>query len=265
MRHIMSWSGGKDSTASIILAHIHNEPLDEILFAEVMYDNERGISGEHPRHIHFINEVAIPLFESWGYKVTVLRSEMDYLTHFNHVITKNSEKNKGKRYGFCMSGICSIKRECKMRPINDYYKAHFNEEEVMQYVGIAIDEPKRLESLHKDPTRISLLEKYCITEAGAKALCEQHGLLSPAYELSNRGGCFFCENAKCAEHKAMRKENPDLWYEFIALENEENLAYSRWKSYGGETLHDREERFKREDLQLSLFDDWVAEYFNIAI
>ena len=49
MKYIASWSGGKDSTASIILAHEHNEPLDLIIFAEVMFDNET--SGELPEHI----------------------------------------------------------------------------------------------------------------------------------------------------------------------------------------------------------------------
>ena len=38
MKYIASWSGGKDSTASIILAHEHNEPLDLIIFSEVMFD-----------------------------------------------------------------------------------------------------------------------------------------------------------------------------------------------------------------------------------
>ena len=46
MRYIASWSGGKDSTATIILAHLHNEPLDTIIFAEVMFDKET--SGELP-------------------------------------------------------------------------------------------------------------------------------------------------------------------------------------------------------------------------
>lgn len=46
MRYIASWSGGKDSTASIILAHEHNEPLDLIIFSEVMFDE--NISGELP-------------------------------------------------------------------------------------------------------------------------------------------------------------------------------------------------------------------------
>lgn len=27
MKYVASWSGGKDSTASIILAHEHNEPF----------------------------------------------------------------------------------------------------------------------------------------------------------------------------------------------------------------------------------------------
>lgn len=63
MKYIASWSGGKDSTASIILAHEHGEPLDLIIFSEVMFDNE--ISGELPEHIDFIKNKAIPVFESW--------------------------------------------------------------------------------------------------------------------------------------------------------------------------------------------------------
>ena len=51
MRFVASWSGGKDSTASIILAHEHNEPLDAIVFSEVMFDLKNKISGENPRHI----------------------------------------------------------------------------------------------------------------------------------------------------------------------------------------------------------------------
>ena len=69
MHYSLSWSGGKDSTASIILAHEHQEPLDSIIFVEVMYDLKNGISGENPNHIKFIREKAKPLFESWGYRV----------------------------------------------------------------------------------------------------------------------------------------------------------------------------------------------------
>ena len=69
-RYVHSWSGGKDSTASIILDHIHNDPpmARTVVYAEVMFDLERDISGEPPEHIEWINEVAIPRLESWGFE-----------------------------------------------------------------------------------------------------------------------------------------------------------------------------------------------------
>ena len=45
-RHIASCSGGKDSVATILLAAQNNEPLDEIVFAEVMFDP--NTTGEVP-------------------------------------------------------------------------------------------------------------------------------------------------------------------------------------------------------------------------
>ena len=50
--YIANFSGGKDSAATIILAKEHGEPLDEIIFSEVMYS--KNISGELPEHINFI-------------------------------------------------------------------------------------------------------------------------------------------------------------------------------------------------------------------
>ena len=86
MEYIASFSGGKDSAATIILAHENNEPLDEIIFSEVMYSKD--ISGETPEHIDFVKNVAFPLFESWGYKTKILRAEKSYLDVFYHVLKK---------------------------------------------------------------------------------------------------------------------------------------------------------------------------------
>ena len=72
LKYIAIWSGGKDSTASIILAHEHREPLNMIIFAEVMFDEQ--ISGELPEHIAFIHR-AKTVFESWGYPVHILQSD----------------------------------------------------------------------------------------------------------------------------------------------------------------------------------------------
>ena len=199
MHYSVSWSGGKDSTASIILAHLHNEPVDSIVFVEVMFDKENGISGENPQHIDFIKNKAIPVFESWGYRVDIVHSDRDFLSVFNRVIEKPRKhiEHKGMKYGFPPNGLCSVKRDCKLRAIKKYYESVG---ECIQYVGIAVDEPRRLASLHKT-NNISLLEKYGLTEADAMRLCEQYGLLSPTYKFSKRGGCWFCPNAKLAEHR----------------------------------------------------------------
>lgn len=233
---------------------MNNEPLDIILFSEVMYDKKRGISGENPRHIDFIKNKAKPLFESWGYEVHILHAEKDYLQCFNNIIEKPTKilTNKGKKTGFPLTGLCNVKRDCKERPIKEFLK-NLNDKNI-QYVGICSDEPKRLESLHKLNNRVSLLEKYGYTEDMARQLCEEYGLLSPCYELSKRGGCWFCPNAKFEEHKEVRRVNPSLWKEFISLEKENNLANYKWNLYRDMTLHEIDEQIKFEDAQLTIFD-----------
>lgn len=46
--YIASCSFGKDSIATILLALEHDEPLDRVVFSEVMFDHARNISGEIP-------------------------------------------------------------------------------------------------------------------------------------------------------------------------------------------------------------------------
>lgn len=70
--YIASCSFGKDSIATILLALEHNEPLDRAVFAEVMFDTERNISGEIPEHIEWIYSTAIPKLEAMGVKVDVV-------------------------------------------------------------------------------------------------------------------------------------------------------------------------------------------------
>lgn len=84
--HICSWSGGKDSMATILLALEHNEPLDRVVFAEVMFDHEKGISGEIPEHIDWIHNVAIPKLAEMGVKVDVVRAKKDYVSFFVNAV-----------------------------------------------------------------------------------------------------------------------------------------------------------------------------------
>lgn len=184
MKYIASWSGGKDSTASIILAHEHKEPLDLIIFSEVMFDE--NISGELPEHIDFIKNKAIPVFESWGYEVKILRAKLNYMDVFMRKPTRGKHFGTGKKTGFPMSGKCQINRSVKVLAIKNYLNSI--NEEFTQYIGIAVDEPARMDRVVKAGNQISLLEKYGYTEQMAFDLCKKRDLLSPIYSFAPRGG-----------------------------------------------------------------------------
>lgn len=247
MKHLSCWSGGKDSTASIILAHEHGEPLDIILFSEVMFD--KNISGELPEHIDFVKNKCIPLFKSWGYRTEILHSDKTFLDCFNHVIEK-SEKNKGKIQGFPTPRMCKINDRCKTRPLDSYLRGLG--EDYIKYVGIASDEPKRLARMGEN--QISLLYKYGYTEDGAYELCQMYGLISPVYEFATRNGCWFCPNAKDEELKRLRKNHRELWNKLLKLEEKQNLLIDKWNAITKTRIHDKEEQFYWEEQQMTIFD-----------
>lgn len=202
-KHILSCSFGKDSIATALLALQHGEPLDELVYCEVMFSEE--ISGELPEHNRFIHETAIPYFEQRGIPTRVLRSEKTYLSCFYHVVTRG--KTKGMLSGFPLSGRCTIQRDCKLPPIKAYQKAL--PPDTVQYIGIAADEPKRLARLK--PGQISLLDKYHVAEPEARSMCAAEELLSPLYDFTKRGGCWFCPNASISELRHLYRYHPELW------------------------------------------------------
>lgn len=218
-----------------------------------MYDRKKNISGENPYHIDFIYNTAKPLFESWGYEVLVLRADTDYLEYFNKIIERPRKhlEHKGMKRGFPISRQCGIKRDCKEKPMKQYLKSLNND--YIQYVGIAIDEPLRLQSMHKDNSKISLLEKYEYTEDMATILCKKYGLLSPTYNLSNRGGCWFCPNAKLKEHEDIKKIYPDAWKQFVKLESMPNIAGNKWNVFSEVSLKQRDEYLEKGYYQITLF------------
>lgn len=206
--NVLFCSGGKDSVASAILAKIHNEPLDAVVFCEVMFDEET--SGEHPLHIEFVNNKLRPWVEQ-NLKVPfiTLRSDKTYVSLFKHI---NGKKNKTS--GFPIPGMCAINSRCKMRPIRQFRKDNNIE---LEYVGIAVDEPIRLARLTEN--KVSLLAKYNYTEAMAKELCISYDLLSPIYGICKRNGCWFCMNCNDRHWMDMIENYPHLFNKLIELEN----------------------------------------------
>lgn len=227
------WSGGKDSTATIILAHELGLPIDLIVMSLVWFDKKEKISAENTAHLKWVMEYAKPLFESWGYPVKLVSSEKDYLYYFFFKRQKSDKhpETVGKYYGFPLGGFCRIQR-LKEEPIKQFLKPLKKQYRVLEYVGICADEKPRLEKMHKRKNQESLLEQNGITQAAAKEKCKDYGLLSPTYAKGRkRGGCWFCPNQSIAE-LAELKLNETKKYEALQKLSKVENTVARGFKYG---------------------------------
>lgn len=251
MKHIACCSFGKDSLAQIVVAKEHGEPIDVVIYSEVMFTDE--ISGEFPEHRDFIYNVAIPkLKELYGLDTIVLRSPQTMWDDFHTTRVRGS--TMGLLRGFPIPGLCTINRDCKIPPIKKYLAAQ--NEEVIQYVGIAADEPKRLARL-EGTNKVSLLAKYGVTEQQAFDICKRVGLLSPIYSITGRNGCFFCPNASEKELKHLYFNHPEIWELLRGLQSTPNTSrncFTRTK-----TVFDYEQIF--EDT-IAMYNESIRDWFN---
>lgn len=206
--YIASCSFGKDSIATLLIALEHNEPINEVIFSEVMFSET--ISGEIPEHINFINNIAIPYFEAKGLKITKLRAKKNYIDCFMHL-----NKKRNKYQGFPLPKKCKIKSELKIAPIKSYLVKLKKIYNVIEYIGITADEPQRFSSLNAN--KISLLKNYGITQKKSREISEKKGLLSPVYKYSTRQGCWFCPNSPTREMARIKTTYASYWDELHKL------------------------------------------------
>lgn len=247
MKYIASCSGGKDSVATLLLAKEHGEPLDEVVYCEVMFDSET--SGEQPEHRDFIYQKLMPFVEEvLRVPFVVLHAKKTYVDVFTHTITKGP--NAGLAYGFAYPRMCAVNRDCKLPAISKYWKA--NAEDVTQYVGIAYDEQDRLMRMH-GTNMVSLLDKYRVTEAQAARMCRDAGLYSPCYEYSDRNGCWFCPNCKYDEWAHLIFEHEALFDKLVELETAYPDRARRCLTIN-ETPSELKRRILLNGEQLNIFD-----------
>lgn len=251
MKRYLSWSGGKDSSVSIILCHENGISLDGIIFSEVMFDHSRNISGEDPEHIEWIYNTAIPIIERMGYPVKVLRSDKDYLSLFNTRICSSFKHPEriGKKAGWLIGSMCSANDRLKMRPIREWRKSIGEHEEI---VGIAVDEVERLARLELKPNNRSVLAEYHVREADTFSICRRYGLLSPIYDDEDRGGCWFCPNSSIKDFARLKKYHPELWEELENLSHDPDIVSQGFKY--GRTFASVNREVDLINNQISIFD-----------
>ena len=235
MKYIASCSFGKDSLAMIIKIKELGLPLDEVIYCDIRFDN--NISGETPEMAEFIPKAEKVLKERFGIEVKHLTYKKTFKQQFYTV--KERGKHIGDNYGFpyVIGSWCNSR--LKIEPIKNYLKSI--KEPVIQYVGIAYDEPKRYERLNHE-THVAPLYDLKITENQAMEICREYDLLSPIYETSFRGGCWFCPKQRLSQLKRLYDKHNDLWNTLKEMEKDSHNTFR-----SNTTLAKLEERFKKNN------------------
>lgn len=233
-RHIASVSFGKDSLAMVLLILERGLPLDEVVF----YD-----TGMEFKAIYDTRDKALPILEEHGVKYTELHPPRPFL--FDMLEKPVNSKKNGLHYGYSWCGGCARwGTACKTAALDAAArKAGRN---VVQYVGIAADEPKRLERLPEN--KAAPLADWGITEADALRLCYEKGFFWEEnefrlYDILDRVSCWCCANKNLKELRNIRTHLPKYWNRLKDLQSRTD----RPMKGPGKSVFDLEERFRRED------------------
>lgn len=215
-----------------------NLPLDEVIFCDIRFNKE--ISGEHPLMAEWIPKAEKIIKDKFGIKVIHLTADKNFSEWFYSKKTRG--RFVGSYYGFPMSLQAWCNDRLKMRPINNYICGLLQQYNVVEYIGIAKDEPLRLERYKEMSTpehKYITLADLGLTEQEALTKCKTYNLLSPKYKQSFRGGCWFCPKMPVWEIYTLWRDYPDYYNKLVEMEKDSPVPFKP----DGKTLAERRENF----------------------
>jgi len=235
IKHIVSLSGGKDSTAMLLRMLELRMQVDDI----VWFDCGNWEFPQMKNHIQKIENYI-------SRKITVVkdRKGFDYWA-FEHKFTRGPRKGKQIGYGF----PSVYRRYCTRQKVAGLDKLL---KENIVYIGYAVDEKNRLNKLIIKSKKYQI--KYPLidwkwTEKDCLEYCYSKGFdWDGLYKLFRRVSCWCCPLQRIEGLRRLRKHFPVLWERLLRMQ--EKL----WNSFriDGTTVFDLENRFRDEDRQFSL-------------
>lgn len=248
--HVASISWGKDSLYMLLRLIEEGAPLDEVAF----YD-----TGMEFQAIYRMRDMALPLLAARGIAYTELHPPRPFL--YDMLEKPVNSKQNGPHNGYSWCGGPARWGTAGKTAALDANARKYEGHSVIQYVGIAADEPKRLERL-EDHKRAPLAE-WGVSEAECLQGCYDRGFdwsegEFRLYDLLDRVSCWCCANKNLKELKNIYTYLPEYWDRLKVLQSRTN----RPMKGEGKSVFDLEKRFaaereaeKERGEQLSLFGD----------
>jgi len=236
VKHIVSFSGGKDSSAMLIRMVEEGYRIDDIVFIKVMAT--ATIGAELPEMYEYIEKMEDYIHR----KITVVPSilNFDEVFHRKHI----SGDYAGQIYGFPILIGSWCNSRLKINTIVQQQKLYG---EHIQYIGIAADEPERL--IRLKPHCRAPLADWGMTENDCVSFLKGRDMLNPLYKKHRRLGCWFCVKQNLDSLRVLRHDYPEYWNMMLQWDLESPHTFRP-----DLTVHDLERRFALEDCQLKIFD-----------
>ena len=225
IKRIASVSFGKDSLAMLLLIIEKNLPLNEVVF----YD-----TGMEFQAIYEIRDKVVKLLQEKNIKYTELKPKNSFeWTMFERPVNGKNGFHYG--YSWC-GGRCRWGTTEKLTSINRHCKNS------KQYVGIAFDEPKRIERAVESGKLLPLVD-YKMTEQDCLDYCRERGFDwlendVNLYDILDRVSCWCCANKNLKELKNYKKYLPKYWEKLKDLQRKTNRPFK-----GDKTIFDLDEKF----------------------
>lgn len=245
MEHILSLSYGKDSLACLGAIEKLGWPIDRIIHAEVWATDT--IPADLPPMVEFKEKVDRIIYERYGLVVEHYKAKHCFESAFYRIRGDTGRKTKyqGKLYGWPM-----VRGQWCLQQLKLPALAIATKGDVIQYIGIAADEPNRFHNL-TDKKKSPLVEAGW-DEAQCRRWCEENDLLSPIYTTATRGGCWFCHNQGVNQLRLLRKNYPEYWALMLKWDKDSPVSFHP----DGHTVHDFDRRFALEDEGLIMSDEY---------
>lgn len=248
MKHIVQFSGGKDSTAMLLMMLERGMQVDEI----IMCDTGMEFPGMY-QHIEEVRQYIKP----YGKDITILKAEHSYEYYmFDKVLTRGMWKGQPAGYGWARTFNRWCTRILKVDPTNKYLKS-IGVDNYISYIGIAYDEPKRHYNKSVPETTKHPLFEWEITEKKALSYCKEHGFTwGGLYEDFKRVSCWCCPLQGLNALRTLYHKYPELWQKLKWLDRRAGKRLPFRPDY---TVAELEAKFQREDngkrLAISLWDE----------
>ncbi len=206
--NIVSFSGGKDSTALLLMMLESVMRVDRV----VCVDTTKEFPAMY-RHIERVRMMIYPI------KIEIVELPFDYWFG-EHVKTKG--KHKGKvGYGFpdVRNRWCTgMKQRLFRRHVS--LNTCTRPADVTEFHGIAFDERERTnKNKYLNRSVKYPLVEWGITEPQALQYCYSKGLdWEGLYEKFHRVSCWCCPLSRISELRVLYTEYPDLWQQLIEMD-----------------------------------------------